>query len=334
MTLPSNAYAAAHIFALENKLLSRDRVERMVEAPSAEEAFKVLSETEYAAGISELDGVHDYENLLSGEIRRVRQLFNRISPDPTMSDLFFLKYDFHNLKVLLKSRYLDRGHDEFLIKDVGNIPLETLKEAMEEEGYPGLPDYIRKTLEEIDEAMNFKVDPHRMVLMLDRAMYQHIFDVCKLKKNRFVLDYFMIQADLINIRSFLRVKRIGETFEFLKGLLLPGSRLGEDFFLDAMGGPVEDIVLKLGHTGYSKVVTKGVEEYVKTGSLSVYERLMDDYLLDYVKAARWNPLGIEPIIGYLLAKENEIRIIRIIMVGKINNLPADIIRERLRDVYV
>ena len=28
------------------------------------------------------------------------------------------------------------------------------------------------------------------------------------------------------------------------------------------------------------------------------------------------PGGIEPIIGYLLAKENEIRIIRIIMVGR------------------
>jgi V/A-type H+-transporting ATPase subunit C len=35
-----------------------------------------------------------------------------------------------------------------------------------------------------------------------------------------------------------------------------------------------------------------------------------------------------------LAKENEIRIIRIIMVGKINNMPTDSIRERLRDVYV
>ena len=61
---------------------------------------------------------------------------------------------------------------------------------------------------------------------------------------------------------------------------------------------------------------------------------MDDFLLSFVKASRWNPLGIEPIIGYLLAKENEIRLIRIIMVGKINNLPAETIRERLRDVYV
>ena len=45
-------------------------------------------------------------------------------------------------------------------------------------------------------------------------------------------------------------------------------------------------------------------------------------------------LGPEPVIAYLLAKENEIKIIRIIMVGKINRLPTEEIRERLRDVYV
>lgn len=334
MPLPSYAYAAARIFALENKLLSRDRVERMVEAPSAAEALKVLSETEYAAGISELDGPHDYEKLLSEEVRRVHNFFQTITPDPEITNLFFLKYDFHNLKVLLKSRYLGRDQDEFLITAGGTLPLEILKEAIKDGDYSELPHYIGEALEQIDEAMGFKMDPQKMAVILDRAMYQHIFDVCRNKKNDFALDYFTLQADLINIKSFLRVRKIDETFEFLKGLLLPSSQLGEDFFLTAMQEPVENIADRLRNTKYGKVVGQGVEEYIKTGSLSAYERLMDDFLLDYVKAARWNPLGIEPIIGYLLAKENEVRIIRIIMVGKINNLPADIIRERLRDVYV
>ena len=49
MQLPSYPYASARIFALENKLIGRDRVDRMVEASSAEEALKVLAETEYGA---------------------------------------------------------------------------------------------------------------------------------------------------------------------------------------------------------------------------------------------------------------------------------------------
>lgn len=334
MPRPSTAYAAAHIFALENKLLSRDKVERMVEAGSASEVLKVLSETEYATGVSELDEPHDYEKMLSGEIQRLYEFFQTISPDPEITDLFFIKYDFHNLKVLLKARYLGRDEDDILIESGGTLPLDLLKEAIKEEDYSQLPDYIRQALKKIDEAMNHRVDPLKIAAILDKAMYKHIFDVCKKKKNGFVLEYFTMQADLINIRTFLRVRKIDESFEFLKELLLPGSELDEDFFFEIMKEPVEHIVDRLVNKKYGKVVKQGVEAFLDTGSLSTYERLMDDFLLSFVKASRWNPLGIEPIIGYLLAKENEIRIIRIIMVGKVNNLPSQIIRERLRDVYV
>jgi len=334
MPRPSTAYAAAHIFALENKLLSRDKVERMVEAASASEVLKVLSETEYATSVSELAQPHDYEEMLSGEIQRLYDFFQTISPDPQITNLFFVKYDFHNLKVLLKARYLGREQDELLIKSGGNLPLDLLKEAIKEEDYSQLPEYIRKALEEVDAAMSLKTDPQKIAVILDKAMYKHIFDVCTKKKNDFVFEYFTMQADLINIRTFLRVRKIDESFEFLKDLLLPGSELGEDFFFDIMKEPVEHIVDMLTSKKYSRVVKQGVEAFLNTGSLSTYERLMDDFLLSFVKASRWNPLGIEPVIGYLLAKENEIRIIRIIMVGKINNLPSQTIRERLRDVYV
>ena len=36
------------------------------------------------------------------------------------------------------------------------------------------------------------------------------------KKNGFVLEYFTMQADLINIRTFLRVRKIDEVFRIFK----------------------------------------------------------------------------------------------------------------------
>jgi len=44
--------------------------------------------------------------------------------------------------------------------------------------------------------------------------------------------------------------------------------------------------------------------------------------------------GPEPLFSYLVAKEMEIKILRIIMVSKMNNISPDAIRERLRDLYV
>lgn len=334
MPLPSYAYSAARIFALENKLLGRDRIERMVESPTPEDVLKVLSETDYAAAVSELSGAKDYEELLSGEIRRVHDLFREISPNPRITDLFFLKYDFHNLKVLQKAKFLGKKQDNLLVEDGGTMSPSLLKEAVEEEDYSELPDYMSRALKEVHGAMAHRVDPQKIAIILDRAMYERIFEVCRRENDDFTLGYFRLLVDLTNIKSFFRVKKIERSFEFLKGLLLPGGDLDDNFFLEAMGEPIETIISSLNSKEYNRVIVQGAEEYTRSGSLSTFERLMDDFLLSYVKAARWNPLGIEPIIGYLLAKENEIRIIRIIMVGKINNLSADTIRERLRDVYV
>lgn len=333
MPQPSYAYAAAHAFALENKLISRDRLERMVDAASAVEAYRILAETEYGNSITEISDPYSYEKLLAEETCRLRELIESISPAPNVTNLFFVKYDFHNIKVLLKGRYLDRYKDELLMEG-GTLPIELLKEAIEDRNYESLPPVIGNRILELDEAMDLKVDPRKIDSAMDRAMYEYIFEECRRNKNTFVTNYFTAQVDLINIRSFMRVRKIDEVFAFLKEALLPYGSLDAEFFERMMSMPLEELPNELSHTQYAALVREGVRDFVRTGTLTVYERLMDNFLLNYVKVARWNPTGLEPVIGYLLAKENEIRLIRIVMVGKINNLPAGKIRERLRDVYV
>ena len=56
--------------------------------------------------------------------------------------------------------------------------------------------------------------------------------------------------------------------------------------------------------------------------------------MSYIRNARLVTIGVEPLIAWLFAKETEIRNVRMIMTGKINNLPMDMIRERLRETYV
>ncbi|HEX30202.1 TPA: V-type ATP synthase subunit C, partial [Candidatus Poribacteria bacterium] len=55
---------------------------------------------------------------------------------------------------------------------------------------------------------------------------------------------------------------------------------------------------------------------------------------DYIRPAKYVAFGIEPLIAYLIAKEHEVKLIRIIMIGKINQLSMDSISERLREPYV
>ena len=55
--------------------------------------------------------------------------------------------------------------------------------------------------------------------------------------------------------------------------------------------------------------------------------------MNMMKEAKMIPFGGEPLLAYIYAKETEIKVVRIIMVGKLNNIAEEVIRERLRDIY-
>ena len=71
-----------------------------------------------------------------------------------------------------------------------------------------------------------------------------------------------------------------------------------------------------------------------TSSFTKFEKDCDDYLMSYVKDAKYKSLTPEPIVGYILAKETEVKCVRIIMSCKLNDIDADTIKERVREAYV
>ena len=68
--------------------------------------------------------------------------------------------------------------------------------------------------------------------------------------------------------------------------------------------------------------------------MSGLTNIIEEFIMDMMKDAKIIPFGVEPLLAYIYAKETEIKIIRIIMVGKLNNISAEVVRERLRDIYV
>ena len=56
--------------------------------------------------------------------------------------------------------------------------------------------------------------------------------------------------------------------------------------------------------------------------------------MEYIKKAKRKCFGFDPIIAFLIAKEYELQAVRIILSGKLNGVPVNILSERLRDMYV
>ncbi|HOS70331.1 MAG TPA: V-type ATP synthase subunit C [Bacillota bacterium] len=326
-------YSVTRIRALETKLLDKAKIERMIEARNADEIIKILYETEYANSISEMKSIEDYESVLSKELSNTYKLLSEISPVPELTNLFQLRYDIHNLKTLLKSSYLDEENDE-LLSEIGTIPIQQLKGMVKEKVFSDLDPLVRESLEEVVGEFTVNPDPQLIDVTLDKALYKLMYKAAKDNKSSFLTDYISAQIDLINIKSLVRVKSMGYGREFLKKVILENGKLDYAFFSDIFDESLETLIDRLAYKDYGKVVEEGISNYIKTKSLTKFEKLSDDFIFELAKKGKFVAFGIEPLIGYLMAKENETKIIRMIMVGKINEIPNELIRERLRDVYV
>lgn len=327
------AYAVGRVRVLETRLLDKSKLERMVEAPAVDEALKVLAETDYANLVAELDSVYEFEKILREEIRRTYLLVQKINPQAHLTDLISLKYDLHNLKVLLKANYLEEAGD-MLLFPVGTIPLDKLQAIVAEENFQELPAALRAAVEQITEEFVVSGDPQVIDLSLDRTLYAMLIGTARELCSTVLEGLFVREADLTNIKTFLRVKRMGRDKEFLKKAFLPSGRLPIDLFSSLLDEPLEFLADRLAMSDYAAVVSEGVREWQEKGNITYFEKLADDLLTAYLQQGKRKPFGLEPLIGYLYAKEIEVKNIRMILVGKINGLPIEAIRERLRNVYV
>jgi len=328
------AYATGRIRAMETSLLDRGRIDRMVEAAGAEEALKVLGESAYAGHIASLAGVHAYEAMLDQVLYRVYRELRRFAPEPELVGLFACRYDYHNLKVLYKASKLGEERDELLVRDVGDIPLAALQRAVRDEDYRGLPQRtMRDAAKQVAAALRLEANPQRVDLLLDRAMFTEMTERARQFDSPFLDDYLIYQIDLLNVKTYLRVKRANLSREFLEQALLPFGRLDLTKLVQ-LADPPEVLADRLLASSYARFIEDAVQSYQKTDTLTRFEKLADDFLLGHAKKAKYIAFGLEPLVAFILAQENEVKLIRIIMVGKINRLPVAEIKERLRDVYV
>ncbi|WP_027632343.1 V-type ATP synthase subunit C [Clostridium hydrogeniformans] len=325
--------AVARLRVLETRLLNKIKIERMIDSSSALEALKVLQETEYGNLMGNVKRAEDYDDLLREELKRVISLAYEITPEKSFVDIMTLKYDYHNLKVLLKAKALKSDLDHLLM-EMGTVPLEKLKLSIVSENLKELPDTMREAIEKAQSDFKESMDPQVIDIILDRYLYKDILRTAEDTEFDFIKDYVKNNIDFINIKTYIRLKQQKKEAKFFKEVFLQGGNLKEEVFIKNYEDSLENFIPKLSSLKSFEAVKSGLEDYLVSGRLSFFEKVTEDYLMKEAKKAKYIHFGPEPIVSYIIAKETEIKVLRIIMVGKINGLSPDAIRERLRDVYV
>ena len=321
---------SARIRAMETGLLTRERMEQVLEARSDDEAVKILQE----CGYPELDATHPeaMDAALSAAREATLTDLGDSAPDPRYIDIFKLKYDYHNVKAILKAGAMGTDPDRMLM-DMGRVPAVELKEAIQSGELENLPDRLTDAIREAREVLDTTRDPQLSDIVLDRWCYRDMDDVAEATGSAFLHGYVKAQIDSANLRSLVRTLRMGKNADFLRGVLFAGGDISEDAILTVSANGGSGLMELYGPTRLRAAAEAG-EEALKGGALTDFEKRCDDAVGDYLAGAQFVPFGEAPLLGYLAARETEYTNLRILLLGRSMGLPADVIRSRLRASYV
>ena len=328
------AEATGYIRAVEKRLLNTAGLERVLAAPSAADALRLLSQTgAYDFGMCKRPA--DYEDVLKGELRRVYEMMYKLSPAPDAADILSLKYDFHNVKAVLKARYAGQDASGFLY-DVTRTPPEAVTKAVASGDTGDLPGHLADAVAQGKAAFEATGAPGPIDLALDRLMFAEMRRRADRLGSALILEYVQKAIDLYNMKTLFRVRAMGDRAGrgLLRSALAGGGGIAPGDYVDWLPKSDDAVAAAFHFKFFGDAVKIGLEDHDRSGHWALLEKLSDDILLEHVKKAKYVVFGPEPLFAYLCAKENELRQIRVILTGKLNRLPGDEIQKRLRVCYV
>jgi V/A-type H+-transporting ATPase subunit C len=189
---------------------------------------------------------------------------------------------------------------------------------------------MRDSLAAYDQGGNLAT----LELALDRYYFAWAAERLRGRRSNVVLARRILglQADSVNLLTTFRLLKsdIGDMDP--KMFFLPGGAFVDEALFDSMTGmsDVDEVLDALKNTPYARNLEKVVANYVEEGSLSVFERALEDYVLRKAfDAGRGDPLGVGITISYLWAKQNEVTNLRIIVKGTAVGMPPDRMRKEL-----
>lgn len=318
---------SAMLRSREPKLLSREKAERMLDAATFEDAAKLLSDCGYE-DMAQMDAKQIEESLALHRSRIYEEL-GKFCPDGRVVDIFKLRYDYHNAKVILKAEAM--GQDpKRLLSDSGRIPGAKLLEIYNEDKGILLPEKLAAAMEEAKGVLARTGNPQLADFVLDKAYFAELQALAEAMENPFIKAYVRLLIDSSNLRSLVRTLRMGKSQDFLTEVLVPGGNVGVERL--AASGDKDSLAALYAHTPLEKAGVLGAE-CLGGGSMTAFELACDNAVNAYLRGAKLISYGSEPVIAYMAAVEGEITAIRMILTGRLAGIAPQVIRERLRDMY-
>lgn len=322
-------YISSRIKGLQKNMLGHDGLLRLATAKSNDDAVKILQD----CGFSDFDPLDPLSLEHQMDIKR-RELFTLLytyCPNKSIIDVFRLKYDYHNLKSILKAKEMGTDPTK-LLSDAAIIEPSKIALIMREKLFHELSPTMRDAVIEASELLSRTCDPQLSDIVLDKACYKEMVQYAKESESQFLKGYVSLSIDLANLRIAVRAKRAEKGFDYLKRAVVEGGTISTERLI---GEPTPDwITTTFATAGLSNSANIAAACLTGEKPMAEMDKACDNALVGYLKSAKLVAFGEAHVIAYLVAFEAQLVAIRTVMMGRKARLSEEKIIERLRESYV
>lgn len=307
------ANAVGAVRAMENTLLSKSDIEQLINARNKAEMSSITASKSGAAK--------------SEDLADVWSMLMEYAPDCKELEILLYRNDFHNLKAVLKAIISNRDPEQYYIAP-SNVGLKELTEAINTKDPGGLPEYMRNTASEAYELVTRTLDGQLSDSLIDKAALEAMQNSAAVSGSEFMQRYAQLTTACADIKTAYRCCLLGKSAQFMETAVCGSRELEKDALIKASLAGTEQFFSHLETTPYSDGAALLKESAAK------YEKWCDDVLMELAESARMLAFGSEPLAAYFIAKEAEIKNLRILSVCKEFGADKETITERMRKLYV
>lgn len=316
-------YAVARIRALEVSLFSDAVIEQLLACKTAEQALQLVTEK----GWGDLSAGGDMDAVLKREEEKTWEVIRDVAPDMSVFDVLSYPKLYHNLKAAIKE-VCTETQNPGIFYDNCAIPGKEMLQIVESREFSRLPGSMSRVAEESFEALLHTRDGQLCDIMIDKAALKAIYEAGKRSGEPIIEDYADTTVAIADIKIAVRSQKTGKSADFMRSAMAECAGVNVEQLIRAALAGADEIAQYLEGTSYA-----GGAEALRE-SPSAFERWCDNRMIETLKPQKYETFSVGPLLGYLIARENEIKTVRIILTGKQNGFPDEAIRERIREMYV
>lgn len=306
-------YANGRLAVLSTKLLGADKFLRLSECNTLSEAVKVLTEGGYGGGVT-VENPNDYEKILMAETDSAIKLFAELCYDKYAVKYFLCRYVCHNVKVLMKRKYMRVEGVDDCFGCVGQ-DLPALQQQLAKDDYSALSKNLAAACHEVDVLFaDGNRSPQAVDVVIDKAMFADMAAYAKKSCLKLVRELNESLADTTNLMLLCRLKKAGAKPQgFAQGGSISAETLQKLFDNDGVAAD-----LKQPYKDFYALCTS---EQGLAAAEREQKRLRNALVRKYADFST-----IQPAVEYFFKKTEETDKVRMVLISVKNGVEKDKIK--------